>query len=210
MAHRKGSPLSEAELKYHSRCANDISGMRFGKLVAIKKVGKAKNRCALWLFKCDCGNETTKTSSNAISSKNRGSISGCATCFTIKHGASRRGIKSRIYQLWSGMVARCTQKNHIAYKYYGAKGITVCREWLNFDGFRNWALANGYANNLSIDRVDSKWRYDPSNCEWVSLSENSSRRHRKYWRSVTLDTGPAVAQPVNAAEPPWRSMTVNA
>jgi len=85
------------------------------------------------------------------------------------------------------MKARCSNKNTINYSIYGGKGIRVCEAWLDFETFRTWANENGYTDALSIDRVDSNWHYDPSNCEWVTPSENSRRCRKHYWRSMTCN-----------------------
>lgn len=93
-----------------------------------------------------------------------------------KHGKSR----SRLYHIWNAMRQRCKNPNAISYKYYGAKGITVCREWEDFGAFCAWALGNGYADNLTLDRKDSLDGYNPSNCRWATNKEqqnNTSYNH---------------------------------
>lgn len=95
-----------------------------------------------------------------------------------KHGDARgknNGGRTRLYELWKGMWARCENPKHISYKYYGGKGIKVCLLWVNYTTFRQWALTNGYSPGLSIDRKDSDKNYDPDNCHWVTRSENSRR-----------------------------------
>lgn len=86
--------------------------------------------------------------------------------------------KTRLYSIYHGMKERCYNKNTQQYKYYGAKGITICDEWLNENGVQNfieWSLNNGYNENLSIDRIDSKKGYSPDNCQWITQKMNSSR-----------------------------------
>ena len=86
----------------------------------------------------------------------------------------------RLCRILSGMKNRCGNPNTKGYKYYGARGIRVCDEWLGKEGVDNfvrWAFANGYADNLTIDRIDSIGDYSPSNCRWISLSENVRRSH---------------------------------
>ena len=89
--------------------------------------------------------------------------------------------KTRLYKIFSGMKNRCYNPNNQHYKWYGGKGVTVCDEWLGEKGvqsFIEWALNNGYEENLSIDRIDPSGNYEPSNCRWVTMSENSSIAHR--------------------------------
>lgn len=85
-----------------------------------------------------------------------------------KHGYS----ETRLYSIWHGMKCRCFTKNHIAYAYYGGRGISICDEWLDFMKFRKWALLNGYSDNLEIDRIDNALGYEPNNCRWVTHAEN--------------------------------------
>lgn len=86
----------------------------------------------------------------------------------------------RIGKIFSRMLLRCYDKNDRDYRFWGAKGITICDEWLNDrKKFEDWALANGYADNLTIDRIDSSKPYSPDNCRWITASENCK------WKSTT-------------------------
>ncbi len=87
-----------------------------------------------------------------------------------RHG----GTHTRLHKTWIGMNRRCYDKTDNSYKYYGARGIVVCEEWRNsFIKFREWALANGYSDNLTIDRKDNDGNYEPSNCRWVTIKEQN-------------------------------------
>lgn len=78
------------------------------------------------------------------------------------------------------MRQRCYNPNIEAYKFYGAKGIKVCDEWLNNPKtFNDWAINNGYQDGLTIDRIDETKNYCPENCHWITQSENSK------WKSTT-------------------------
>lgn len=82
--------------------------------------------------------------------------------------------------VWCGMKARCFNPKAVSYPNYGARGITVCDEWLLFENFHNWAMANGYADDLQLDRIDNDGNYCPENCRWVTRSinqRNTSRTH---------------------------------
>ena len=75
------------------------------------------------------------------------------------------------------MKGRCNRPTATSYKYYGGRGISVCEEWENdFAAFRNWALANGYQEGLSIDRIDVNGNYCPENCRWITMSEQQRNK----------------------------------
>jgi hypothetical protein len=100
----------------------------------------------------------------------------------IKHGHTIGGRHSPIYDAWVNMRQRCNSKNP-KYKYWNGKGIKVCDEWQTYPPFREWSLANGYAEGLSIDRINPDGNYEPSNCRWVTISQNTifslERRYAK-------------------------------
>lgn len=83
---------------------------------------------------------------------------------------------SSLYNSWQGMKRRCFSKTNPKYPRYGGRGITVCQEWLDITGFQKWALANGWKEGMSIDRIDNDKDYCPENCRWVSMSENSRKK----------------------------------
>lgn len=90
--------------------------------------------------------------------------------------------KTRLYAIFSGMKQRCYNPNCDAYRFYGAKGIAICDEWMAEHGltsFMEWALNNGYEEHLTIDRIDAKGPYSPDNCRWITQSENSKRVERE-------------------------------
>lgn len=72
---------------------------------------------------------------------------------------------------------RCYNPNHRNYKAYGGKGVKVCKEWQeNTGAFIEWALANGYRDDLTLDRIDNEGDYCPENCQWITAKENASKR----------------------------------
>lgn len=90
--------------------------------------------------------------------------------------------KTRLYTIYSGMKSRCYNPKDQHYKWYGAKNIKICDDWINENGVQNfieWALNNGYNDTLTIDRKNSDLDYSPENCRWITHSQNSSFAHRK-------------------------------
>lgn len=87
----------------------------------------------------------------------------------ITHG----GSKTRLYRIWKQMRVRCRCQTNPTYRFYGARGITICPEWNDFAVFRDWALSHGYDDTLSIDRIDNDGNYEPSNCRWIPRAEQS-------------------------------------
>lgn len=90
-----------------------------------------------------------------------------------KHGLTH----TRLYTIWKSMRQRCFSKQHKDFKRYGGRGITICEEWKNsFQAFYDWALAHGYADNLSIDRIDNDGNYCPENCQWADSATQAKNR----------------------------------
>lgn len=107
------------------------------------------------------------------------------------HGDCVNGKLPRLYRTWSGIKARCHSPASTSYPEYGARGITMCDEWrASYATFRDWAITNGYADSLQIDRINNDLGYCPENCRWVTPKQNSANRRR----SVILITGETVPE----------------
>ena len=105
---------------------------------------------------------------------------GCLNSELARQRAKTHGLSNeRIYKTWQNMIYRCENKNYIEFARYGGRGITVCDQWRNdFMAFHNWAMSNGYQDDLTIDRIDVNGSYEPSNCQWLTRSENV----KKAWK----------------------------
>lgn len=158
-------------------------GERFG-MLTVQEESSPINKRRTFICKCDCGN-TVKRSLKALK---KNSISSCG-CYHAAYNNSPRPerqsenhefVKTRLYSIWCDMKKRCYSKKSRAYKWYGAKGVIVCSEWKNrFLSFREWALNNGYSDDLTIDRKDSDGNYEPGNCRWIPLSEQNKMKDNR-------------------------------
>lgn len=146
----------------------DLTGMRFGKLIAIECIGRSGNS-SLWRVKCDCGKETEKKGKYLLN----GDTTSCG-CFLSKDGRT----KTRIYSIWQSMMTRCYNPNRRSFKDYGAKGIVVCQRWHNFFNFKE-DTKDGYADNLTLDRFPNRnGNYEPGNTRWADIFQQAKNKDR--------------------------------
>lgn len=165
---------------------------KYGKLT-IKEIYQEKckrqNR-SYALCDCDCGNNNCRI---RLSDLFRGEIQscGCRHIFNSRNGQvvyenGTHGLTGApIHNRWSSMISRCTNPNLKVYKWYGGKGVKVCSEWMEFINFYNWAMANGYRDDLTIDRIDSNGDYCPENVRFVTMKEQANNtswnKHYELW-----------------------------
>ena len=158
------------------RKAIDLTGQRFGKLTVIKRVENIPRHHARWLCKCDCVNMHIVESHGLRS----GDIKSCG-CLLVELHQTHGESKSRLYNVWRAVKQRCSNPNCKEYKWYGARGISVCDEWKNFENFYKWAIEQGYDSEakrgeFTIERIDHEGNYEPSNSKWITIKEKSSKK----------------------------------
>lgn len=158
----------------------DITGQKFNKLTVLSKVQNLSSKKARWLCKCDCGNFTEVSGDNL----RNGSVKscGCLVVYNNKQRATHRKSNIRLYNIWRNMKARCNNSNNPSYKNYGGRGIKIYEKWADFEIFYDWAINNGYKEYLTLDRIDVNGNYEPNNCRWITLTEQSyNKRYNIYF-----------------------------
>jgi hypothetical protein len=154
----------------------DLTGQRFGRLTVIGLNSKGHSK--KWNCVCDCGNTTVVTTSHLLAGT---TVScGCKTHDDLINRDTKHGLSithRRLCRIYYAMIGRCYDVTRHGYKNYGGRGIRVCCEWKeSIASFVLWALAHGYNDNLSIDRIDSNGNYEPENCRWVTILEQSRNK----------------------------------
>ena len=153
----------------------DLTGERFGRLTVIDCVGTDKRYHKKWKCRCDCGNEIIVLSTNLLTGQTKSC--GCWRSDLAKeNNTTHGGTGTRLFNAWQSMRDRCSNPNNKSFGRYGGRGITVCKEWDAYVAFRDWSLANGYSDALSIDRIDNDGNYEPSNCRWATPKQQGNNR----------------------------------
>lgn len=156
----------------------DLTGKKFGRLTVMCLDERGTKGKTYWLCKCECGN----VKSVRADSLRCGAIRSCG-CLKREHDSlnlardKHNMSGTRIYEIWQSMKGRCFNRNNARWERYGGRGITVCEEWRDdFQSFCDWAMANGYREDLTLDRIDNDGNYCPENCRWATQKQQSRNR----------------------------------
>lgn len=164
------------------RIRNEYKGIKVGaRLGNLTAVGPLFQVGYVWkvLMQCDCGKYKVQDALNVLAT-GPGRVLSCGCLHSkkliarnSKHGKAR----TRLHVVWCGMKSRCGNVAHKEFSRYGGRGICVCDEWANdYTAFESWAIASGYQQGLTIDRINNDGNYEPSNCQWLTRSENSRKQ----------------------------------
>ena len=131
------------------------------------------------IFKCpECLQEVERVMKSGLKQKS----CGCKGEKNYKHGET----KTKLHNVWKDIKQRILNSNNASYKNYGGRGITLCNEWLEFIPFRDWAINNGYAEGLQINRIKNEFGYEPSNCNFVPAKENARNRRGQKIKNIEM------------------------
>lgn len=158
----------------------DLASMRFGRLVVVSRAENV-GRTTRWNCLCDCGNLVIVRQPDLKARKTQSC--GCLHREQLAERNTVHGLsKTKLCDIWRSMKDRCNNPKNRAYKNYGGRGISICNEWLtDFKAFYDWAMANGYGDNKSIDRINVNGNYEPENCRWTDYKTQANNTRANHF-----------------------------
>ncbi len=171
----------------------DIKGLRVGRLTVIrfaykKLFPKCNREHEMWECVCECGKKVVVDKGCLTT----GTTTSCG-CYhrekTIRQMTTHGHSNSKLHNVWLAMRNRCKRKKDSRYKYYGGKGISVCEEWQDFSVFYAWAIAKGWREGLTIDRIDNMKGYNPENCriaDIITQANNKTNNTRFLFQGIMM------------------------
>ena len=147
-----------------------IIGNKYNHLTVLQEVEHKQGRGVhkRYLCQCDCGRQKIVQSNHLLC----GTVQSCG-CLVKKHLESN----SNLYDTWINIKQRCYNPKHPNYKDYGNRGIKMCNLWRdNYILFRDWSIQNGYKKGLTIDRINNNGNYEPNNCRWTTMKQQTINR----------------------------------
>jgi hypothetical protein len=194
------------------RKINTPPGTKFGRLTVIEEAAPANRGQRQLACQCKCGDKKTAKLSHLTS----GAISSCG-CLrkeltakrSTKHGEARRGAKSPEWQIWTGITKRCLSPTNLQYRYYGARGISICRRWRKFELFIMDVKKEigRRPSNRSLDRINNNRGYEPGNIRWATRMEQSRNRRNNILITINSTTR-TLSEWVEVSGQPQRYKTI--
>lgn len=164
----------------------DLSGDIIGRLTLLKPSGAGLSNGTRWLSLCECG-RSMFVAARSLENGDTKSC-GCLRAETCRvNMTTHGGTGTRLHGIWENMLYRCRNPKYTGWKDYGGRGISVCDEWSRYEPFRGWALGNGYADELTIDRIDNDGNYNPKNCKWSTCLEQGSNKRNNIYHEIDGD-----------------------